>query len=236
MKQQVLKFTLIELLVVIAIIAILAAMLLPALNNARSRAQATRCMNNLKQIGIGCIQYAGDSSGFIPAAYDNTRTVTSTGKYAYYWTGALVIGGYLPETNIFQCPTAPNNPEKYIANTSLSGYRTYGIAYDMSGTIRDESKKIYNNLDKLTRGKSPSICFMAGDSAKLVNGQAYPTHMISWGNGCVNLASLRHANNANLVFADGSARSVSRNEAYKISVFPGLEQVIMADLFKASNI
>ena len=69
------NFTLIELLIVIAIIAILAAMLLPALNQARERARATTCMNNLKQNGSAFTFYADDNRGFIPLAHGGKRSV-----------------------------------------------------------------------------------------------------------------------------------------------------------------
>ena len=93
-------FTLIELLVVIAIIAILAAILFPVFAKARERAKTTACINNMKQIGLACMQYVDDYDGRYPKDYGYpSRT---------YWTWKRAIQPYIKSTEVWRCPSLTN--------------------------------------------------------------------------------------------------------------------------------
>ncbi|MEY4917275.1 MAG: hypothetical protein RL616_1188 [Verrucomicrobiota bacterium] len=116
-------FTLIELLVVIAIIAILAAMLLPALASAKERAKRISCLNNEKQMGLGSQMFAEDDSHH---AYIGTMNYGDDDMNWLYWT-------YVPVLKSFSCPSTKNEVR---TNSALIPANK---AYNMTGSSLDQS-------------------------------------------------------------------------------------------------
>lgn len=99
-------FTLIELLVVIAIIAILAAILFPVFARARENARRASCQSNLKQIGLGLVQYSQDYDEKYPYVEMGGATTGPTTNNFLLWTDA--VQPYLKSYQIFRCPSASN--------------------------------------------------------------------------------------------------------------------------------
>ncbi len=134
-------FTLIELLVVVAIIAVLISILLPAISQARQMAQGMKCLNNLKQIGMGVTYYTGEHNSYLP--------VSSGGiKWSFYNDEQWIIHRLLPYVDpayswgpgaynlfnhsvLFQCPNDP--PWDNVGFEYIFHGNSYAFTYQFEG-------------------------------------------------------------------------------------------------------
>ena len=193
------SFTLIELLVVIAIIAILAAMLMPALQQARERSRTTDCSSKLNSLSKANLMYASDNGDFVAPAWGDF-----TKKRNYWGDGNPGKGLLTPYIGI-------NQPDVNIGDSNSVGFSRFACLSFPHDPAKTRSGYGYNSLisadttswdkRKITRYKRPTLSMFFCDMDS-VNGAN-----VTYDNAADNQPLYRHNNFANFGFADGHSKA-----------------------------
>jgi len=200
------NFTLIELLVVIAIISILASMLLPALNRARSVAKNIKCVNNLRELGTIVTLYADNNKEYFPIyAQSNYRGLSGN----TYWPGYIINQGYLKSGKILNCPEKDTGGVDFsltpsmAANNSRFCYVNYGINYNIAYAGKTNYSAKRSEIKNVSRVISMVDSYRTNEPTR----GFYMAWYIYTAPGATGGVDARHLHSANVQWGDGHVSS-----------------------------
>jgi len=250
-------FTLIELLVVISIISLLAAILFPVFARARENARKASCLSNIRQIGLGMMQYSQDYDERLPrmsicggpmlesgvASPSSTASAcTEPDQRVHLWMH--VIYPYVKSAGVFNCPSASITDYSQPFDGSYEQMINYG--YNFYLNMDDSGNQVGRNLASIPQAGNTVMIAESSNYRTDPDSKCIPGHInttfpeLDWctttGANTGDAPLARHFDRTNVAYVDGHAKSVLRRSIVTNKIYSGSSSVSVVNSFKADPV